>query len=321
MKWKGRDGKWYDDLNDCVAADNRYKQQDQQNALIFEQNQLIQRQMADRELMEMEREEHELNMAKEERANQLFDAIGISKKEFFGFKNKFLFVDLAVDLRKEKDVLDIELAKLERIYNGPLDIISSAIKNNKLVLNDIEKLKVLDINEEFISYKAFRIAAYILYALPFAVLIFLYMFFSDTSSDTLITIFAVFTIIDFLMAMIVYLLSRKDEKKVIDKLKKYKKNSTAIKQMKKLEEELSNVEEKIKLKDKKSKEILLSNYNEFTLFRKEHYNGEFEKLLLDLNIDEDYKENDIEFIKINNNTKIGDGTIEDYIFFIQQKID
>lgn len=40
--FRGKDGQWYDTVDQMIAADNRYEQQETQNKLLEEQNKLLQ---------------------------------------------------------------------------------------------------------------------------------------------------------------------------------------------------------------------------------------------------------------------------------------
>lgn len=58
-----------------------------------------------------------------------------------------------------------------------------------------------------------------------------------------------------------------------------------------------------------------SKWNDFVDFRKKHYNSQLEKVLLDVGLNKQIKKLGLEYPKINNNNKTGDGTIEDYIAY------
>lgn len=62
-------------------------------------------------------------------------------------------------------------------------------------------------------------------------------------------------------------------------------------------------------------------WDDFVEFRKKHYLYNFEKLLLDMELDKKIREIGLEYPKINKGTKIADGTIEDYVEYFDSLID
>ena len=85
------------------------------------------------------------------------------------------------------------------------------------------------------------------------------------------------------------------------------------------EVELEKFKNKIQETKKRYQETLtksiLPKWNDFIEFRKNHYNSKIEKLLIDMNLNNDIKKLKLEYPKINNSNKISDGTIEDYITY------
>ena len=85
------------------------------------------------------------------------------------------------------------------------------------------------------------------------------------------------------------------------------------------EVELEEFKNKIQETKKRYQETLtksiLPKWNDFIEFRKNHYNSKIEKLLIDMNLNNDIKKLKLEYPKINNSNKISDGTIEDYITY------
>lgn len=316
MKWLGRDGKWYEDVNDCVAANSRYEQQEKQNALIASQNLLMQKHMQDQELREIERKNSERSLAKENRLNKLFDDIGISKKEFIKFEENYLSIYTIIDpYCEEKDELEKELYELKNKSNISSDIIFKIVKNNKLTFGDIYALDKSGITDGFTLYRFIRGWCYTWWI--FLLIMPICFIGSELSPDSGIPLLIILSI-----SIVPYFVYGKVKNDAINKIKKYtNKGSKKKNQIKTLEEKISNINKELEQEYMTNREKILNNYNEFTLFRRQHYNSSFEKLLLDLDIDEAYKKYDIEFVKVNNNNKVSDGTIEDYISFIEQKID
>ena len=62
-------------------------------------------------------------------------------------------------------------------------------------------------------------------------------------------------------------------------------------------------------------------WDDFVEFRKKHYLYNFEKLLLDMELDKKIKDIGLEYPKINKSNKISDGTIEDYVEYFDSLID
>ena len=79
------------------------------------------------------------------------------------------------------------------------------------------------------------------------------------------------------------------------------------------------INELTKLKEDNNNFISKRN-DDFLEFRKKHYNKDIEKFLLDMELPEVLKEYGIDFKSVNNNSKIKDGKVEDYIdYFIDNK--
>jgi hypothetical protein len=111
----------------------------------------------------------------------------------------------------------------------------------------------------------------------------------------------------------------KDE---INKIDKKLSNPISSKDAKlKLNDTKKNIKNDIKVIDKNIDDIMQQfgdvsiKWNDFIEFRKKHYNSQFEKVLLDLGLKEKIEKLNLTYPKINNNNKINDGTIEDYIAY------
>lgn len=61
-----------------------------------------------------------------------------------------------------------------------------------------------------------------------------------------------------------------------------------------------------------------NRWKDFENFRKKHYNQKIENLLLEVGLKEKIEELGIKYIRINNNNKINDGSIEDYIIYFDK---
>lgn len=107
--------------------------------------------------------------------------------------------------------------------------------------------------------------------------------------------------------------SRKlDVKKAKKKLKDANKENDDY--LKELQEKEQNLKQEM-IKTTKLK------WDNFVEFRKKHYLYNFEKLLLDMELDKKIKDIGLEYPKINKSNKISDGTIEDYVEYFDSLID
>lgn len=315
MSWLGKDGKWYDDLNDCVGANNLYEQQEKQNELLAIQNSLIQQNIYEKEKIEKNRIFYEKNLEKEKRIDKIFDSIGISRKEFIKFKENYLLLydNNNASCYEEKNNLEEELIYLKKKYINKSNVTSEILKNNKITLSDINNLNMNGIKEKFIIYKLTRIWCYIWWI--FLILISMILVENGLPKSSTAPL-----IIILLISIVPYFLYFKIKSEAMKIIENYAKDKSKEKsKLKVLEEKINIMNEKFQYEEKENKNKMMEANNEFTLFRKQHYNNNFEKFLLDLNIDEIYEKYNIKFIKINNNNKISDGKIEDYVAFIQEK--
>ncbi len=96
------------------------------------------------------------------------------------------------------------------------------------------------------------------------------------------------------------------------KLKDYQKTlEDKRKYFKSIEEENSK-----NIKDTLEKEII-SRWEDFNDFRRKHYNSKVEKLFVDMDLKEIVTSLGLDYPTINKNTKIADGTVEDYIAYFE----
>lgn len=92
----------------------------------------------------------------------------------------------------------------------------------------------------------------------------------------------------------------------------------------KIDANKSSIKKEIKQKNdllSKIKKSVNPKWDDFVKFRKDHYLYDFEKLLLDMELDKKIKEIGLEYPKINKGTKMADGTIEDYVEYFDSLID
>ena len=146
--------------------------------------------------------------------------------------------------------------------------------------------------------------------------------------------FTIFIIIGFpgMIAYSLYLFKNLTSKSNIKDVINYEiKNSRKLdvkKAKKKLKD--ANKENDDYLKELQEKEQTLKQemikttklkWDNFVEFRKKHYLYNFEKLLLDMELDKKIKDIGLEYPKINKSNKISDGTIEDYVEYFDSLID
>ena len=103
------------------------------------------------------------------------------------------------------------------------------------------------------------------------------------------------------------------ELKIIDKVVNVEdKKEYTLNELKKAKKALSEIESyKNKLKE------TLPKWKKFIEFRKKHYNSKLENILIETGVKDLILELDFEYPKINNNNKIEDGNIEDYIAYFE----
>ena len=186
------------------------------------------------------------------------------------------------------------------------------------------------IDKYFSTYKKRKISGIITF-ISIAIIFILMMIDDDKSMDIG---FIIFMIVGFPIMIFysIYLFKNLTSKSNIKDVINYEiKNSRKLdvkKAKKKLKD--ANKENDDYLKELQEKEQTLKQemikttklkWDDFVEFRKKHYLYNFEKLLLDMELDKKIKGIGLEYPKINKSNKISDGTIEDYVEYFDSLID
>lgn len=87
------------------------------------------------------------------------------------------------------------------------------------------------------------------------------------------------------------------------------------KQKKKYQDKVKEYNNQVLDIEKEISKKVMPKWTDFVDFRKKHYNSQLEKVLLDVGLNKQINKLGLEYPKINNNNKTGDGTIEDYIAY------
>lgn len=234
--------------------------------------------------------------------------------------------------KKLKECLkDINL--LKELTDNDINGLSSEIMSIPyLPNNNLSNKELLPslIDKYFNTYKKRKISGIITFIL-IAIIFILMMIDDDKSMDIGFTIFMIvgFPIMIFYS---IYLFKNLTSKSNIKDVINYEiKNSRKLdvkKAKKKLKD--ANKENDDYLKELQEKEQTLKQemikttklkWDDFVEFRKKHYLYNFEKLLLDMELDKKIKDIGLEYPKINKSNKISDGTIEDYVEYFDSLID
>lgn len=234
--------------------------------------------------------------------------------------------------KKLKECLkDINL--LKELTDNDINGLSSEIMSIPyLPNNNLSNKELLPslIDKYFNTYKKRKISGIITF-ISIAIIFILMMVDDDKSMDIGFTIFMIvgFPIMIFYS---IYLFKNLTSKSNIKDVINYEiKNSRKLdvkKAKKKLKD--ANKENDDYLKELQEKEQTLKQemikttklkWDDFVEFRKKHYLYNFEKLLLDMELDKKIKDIGLEYPKINKSNKISDGTIEDYVEYFDSLID
>lgn len=239
-------------------------------------------------------------------------------------------------IKKENEKLkeclkDINL--LEELTDNDINGLSSEIMSIPyLPNNNLSNKELLPslIDKYFNTYKKRKISGIITF-ISIAIIFILMMIDDGKSMDIGFTIFMIvgFPIMIFYS---IYLFKNLTSKSNIKDVINYEiKNSRKLdvkKAKKKLKD--ANKENDDYLKELQEKEQTLKQeiikttklkWDDFVEFRKKHYLYNFEKLLLDMELDKKIKDIGLEYPKINKSNKISDGTIEDYVEYFDSLID
>lgn len=239
-------------------------------------------------------------------------------------------------IKKENEKLkeclkDINL--LKELTDNDINGLSSEIMSIPyLPNNNLSNKELLPslIDKYFNTYKKRKISGIITF-ISIAIIFILMMIDDGKSMDIGFTIFMIvgFPIMIFYS---IYLFKNLTSKSNIKDVINYEiKNSRKLdvkKAKKKLKD--ANKENDDYLKELQEKEQTLKQemikttklkWDDFVEFRKKHYLYNFEKLLLDMELDKKIKDIGLEYPKINKSNKISDGTIEDYVEYFDSLID
>lgn len=234
--------------------------------------------------------------------------------------------------KKLKECLkDINL--LKELTDNDINGLSSEIMSIPyLPNNNLSNKELLPslIDKYFNTYKKRKISGIITF-ISIAIIFIIMMIDDGKSMDIGFTIFMIvgFPIMIFYS---IYLFKNLTSKSNIKDVINYEiKNSRKLdvkKAKKKLKD--ANKENDDYLKELQEKEQTLKQemikttklkWDDFVEFRKKHYLYNFEKLLLDMELDKKIKDIGLEYPKINKSNKISDGTIEDYVEYFDSLMD
>ncbi len=234
--------------------------------------------------------------------------------------------------QKLKECLkDINL--LKELTDNDINGLSSEIMSIPyLPNNNLSNKELLPslIDKYFNTYKKRKISGIITF-ISIAIIFILMMIDDGKSMDIGFTIFMIvgFPItIFYSIYLFKNLTSKSNIKDVINYEIKNSRKLDVKKAKKKLKD--ANKENDDYLKELQEKEQTLKQemikttklkWDDFVEFRKKHYLYNFEKLLLDMELDKKIKDIGLEYPKINKSNKISDGTIEDYVEYFDSLID
>lgn len=163
--WLGKDGQFYETWDEARGADNRYIQQEMQSKLLFEQNQLMIKQLEEEEKrhkQEKEIEQERIKHEKEMRILKLFDDVSIPFNVYQSFENYLLSIkneDLdeeGIEVRtaffglasEKMNLITQHREEFENIKKTVYSNDDTAINNKKVKYN--EKYKIF---EDFVNDK------------------------------------------------------------------------------------------------------------------------------------------------------------------------
>ena len=234
--------------------------------------------------------------------------------------------------KKLKECLkDINL--LKELTDNDINGLSSEIMSIPyLPNNNLSNKELLPslIDKYFNTYKKRKISGIITF-ISIAIIFILMMIDDGKSMDIGFTIFMIVgspIMIFYSIYLFKNLTSKSNIKDVINYEIKNSRKLDVKKAKKKLKD--ANKENDDYLKELQEKEQILKQemikttklkWDDFVEFRKKHYLYNFEKLLLDMELDKKIKDIGLEYPKINKSNKISDGTIEDYVEYFDSLMD
>lgn len=348
--YKGKDGEYYESLDEQIAADNRWDQQQAQNELLARQNELLVKQSRDKERLAREemanaraiedsRQEHD----KEMRLLALCDEIGISKKTMDNYLDYILSTTdgLKNDELKEYEKLNEEYDKIDEQIKEltdedeeeegipEIEVWKGLGNLDKRFLDYIDDEEILQLFDD--SAQSLK-GGLILFVVGLLCLFFFIGMIGDDSGTNLVLIL----VGSIPLCVSIYLLLRISS---IDNKIKVLCNEKVIElsNVEDEEEEEEAEEDEISKLEKKQNEIsdklhLIYEKNinrklaQFYKFRQGHYNPQLEKFLLDFDFEEKLHRYgsymNIDYQVVTKSKATNTGEIDDYVeFFNDATID
>lgn len=340
----------HEEQKQLLAAQNQLLAKQMEMSLELERKRNLQAELeeAKREKLQLEQMQHDEKM----RILKLFDNIGLSKDTFDDFLRYLLpnanLVQVISQENSKKLEFEEELKKIKSLKDEkdeyeyvkqslPVDLINSAEQakemfekylenpNDSIMQNMIIGYFDEKPNEEYKIYKKNKNKG-IINGFIFIVLEFLFMFILISME---LVVSGVIVAIICCVLMIYNFCKKGDLTPAVNKelstintiINSYK-NPDNIKEiilMKKneIQESIKNTDENIKNMQKDIKDVS-KRWNDFIEFRKNHYNSNMEKLLIDVGLKDTILNLGLDYPKINSNNKINNGTIEDYITYFDE---
>ena len=345
VNYIGKDGGWYENYGDYIAANNKYEQQETQNKLLEQQNrnieqqnilieqqnklnyQLEQEKIQKNYELEMNKLEHEEKM----RILRLFDDIGISKETYDAYINAKFTNEITNELLKQRDehllmsskydFLLHEDEKLEEFGRSRLDEILR--KNDMFSLrnsvrsNCYNKVSEADLKErEKLKARENKIASVL--ELEFVVGFISFVICSFLTTNGIIESAIIFWVLLIIVLVFLGMLFISKLNSIDKKLKLLPEEKLSEKKYKaKLNQLLDQEIESANKLTESIKSASVKHAEAIYKFRLNHYNASIEKLLVDVGFKDLVESLGLEYKKVNNSNKKKDGTIEDYVEFFE----
>ena len=329
---------------------------EEQNQLM--QKQLLEKNKLEREKIESNIKLEKEKMGHEEKMRilKLLDDIGLNKNVFDEFVNYLTHTNrnnIILLLNEEIKEAENQIYNIDKFFENPeenfdyvedlvpsssLDKTIDIIKNMKKYLKEPKKPENINYiksyftsnpNDEYLLYETDSKKGIRNFLILF-VLAFLSLFISISIVDIFNSALPVFigVFLDFIFIIIAIHYLKKSNNlsyivnKVLDELTKEFNNEVKNIRKELLETKEDNEKSVKHYKDevkRLSDNTEVSNrWEDFVNFRKKHYNQKIENLLLEVGLKEKIEELGIKYIRINNNNKINDGSIEDYIIYFDK---
>lgn len=345
---KGKDGENYESVDEMIAADNRWDQQQAQNELLARQNELLAKQSRDKERLAREemanaraiedsRQEHD----KEMRLLSLCDEIGISKKTMDNYLDYVLSTTDGLEkdeleqyekLNKEYDKIDEEIKELTDEEDDeeviPEIEVWKGLRNlDKSFLDYIEDEEILQLFDD--SAQSLK-GGVILFVVGVLCLLFFISMMGDDSGTNLVLILVGSIPLCVAIYLLLRIASIENKIKVLCNEKVIELSNVEEVDDEDEDEEISKLEKKQSEIGNKLHLIYEKNINRkidtFYKFRQEHYNPQFEKFLLDFDFEEKLHRYgsymNIDYQVVTKSKATSTGEIDDYVeFFNDATID